>query len=127
MMKITSTSDADVKRITEIWDKHHSRGFSLPHRKNLIVEANIVDDGKIIAYGQVRHVAEPIIVLDLDATRRQKIRALEMLMLEAFRGTSRAGLDRLFAFTRDPDFADLIVKHFAYERADLGEFLIREL
>jgi hypothetical protein len=126
-MILTQTLASDVPEITKIWEAHHARSFSLPTRDGVIVEANAVEAGKIIAYGQVRHVAEPIFVLDLNATRRQKIKALELLMNEAFRGISKAGLKQIFAFARDPEFADLIVKHFGYQRADLGEFLIREL
>lgn len=126
-MDIRHVKQADIAEITRIWEQHHAHSFALPHRRNLITEAVIEADGKLIAYGQVRHVAEPILVLDLNARQRDKREALIYLMHEAFRGTHNAGLDRLFAFTRDPDFADLIVKHFKYERADLGEFLIREL
>lgn len=126
-MKLAITRDSDVPEISAIWEKHHKHSFILPHRRDLIVEANVLDHGKLIAYGQVRHLAEPIIVIDLEATTRQKVKALDLLMNEAFRGATRAGLKKLFAFTRDPNFADLICKHYGYERADLGEFLIREL
>lgn len=126
-MKLTPTQNQDVPEISKIWEEHHRYSFALPSRKGVVVEANAVEHGKIVGYGQVRLIAEPILVLDLNASRRQKIRALELLMNEAFRGVDRTGLKKLFAFTRDPEFADLIVKHFGYQRADLGEFLIREL
>jgi len=126
-MHLTRTSNQDVTEITKIWEEYHKHSFSLPVRKGVIVEANAVERNRIIGYGQVRLVAEPILVLDLNASKRQKIRALELLMNEAFRGVSQAGLKRIFAFTRDPEFTDLVVKHFGYERADLGEFLIKEL
>lgn len=126
-MKLELVKDTDVTEISNIWEKHHCRSFSLPHRKNLITEAKAVKNGKIIGYGQVRVIAEPILVLDLDARQRDKARALELLMIEAHRGTRAAKLDRMFAFIRDANFADLIESRYGFERADLGEFLIKEL
>lgn len=126
-MKLSKVQTVDLIQIYKLWEDHHARSFSLPHRQNLITEAIAREDDRLIAYGQVRIVAEPILVLDLNARPREKAQALELLMNRAVEQTRLAGLDRLFSFIRDPDFADLIVKKYKFERADLGEFLIREL
>lgn len=125
-MKIERVQDNDIIEISDIWERHHCRAFSLPHRKNLITEAKVTHEGKIIGYGQVRPIAEPILVMDLDARLRYRTLALQLLMQEAISGTRRVGLDRMFAFIRDPVFADLIEKRYCFNRADLGEFLIKE-
>ena len=127
MITIKIVNDDDVKAISEIWERHHSHSFSLPSRRNIIIEAKVEKDDRLIGYGQVRLVAEPILVLDLDARQRDKIEALRLLMLEAYRGTERFGLKRMHAFIRDPYFADLIVRHFDYQRCDLGELLVKEI
>lgn len=126
-MMIKLIVDRDVPEISRIWEQHHANDFSLPSRKNVVIEAKVVEGDKLIAYGMVRKVAEPIFVLDLDARQREKTKALELLMIEAYRGCEAHKLTRLFSFIRDPNFADLVVKRFGFERADLGEFLIKEL
>jgi hypothetical protein len=126
-VRLSLVTDSDVESIGKVWESHHSHSFELPSRKRLIVEAKVVNGDRLIAYGQVRLVAEPIFVLDLDARPREKIEALKLLMSEAYRGIERFGLRRAHAFIRDPYFADLIVRHFGWERGDLGELLIKEL
>jgi hypothetical protein len=116
----------DIALISKLWETHHAHSFALPSRNNLVVEAKAVEDGKLVGYGQVRLVAEPILVLDLDATARQKHEALRMLMLEAYRGTEQAQVKHMFAFVRDPNFADILTKHYAFERAEQGEVLVKE-
>jgi hypothetical protein len=127
-VRLQHVREADVPEIVKIWEAHHSRSFTLPRRDSRITEAKVIDEGgRIIAYGQVKPIAEAIFVADLARSQRDRIAALKLLMSEAFRGTEQAHLDRLYAFTRDPGLADLIVKHFAFERSDPGEFLIRSL
>jgi hypothetical protein len=129
MPRLRSFRTSDVEAIDRIWRKHHSNDFSVPDRRNAVVDAVVEDDnGEVIAYGQVRLFAEAMFILDLDARARDKIEALKLLMLEAFRGTDSAGLRNLYAFISDPEFADLIEKHFGFERADkVGELLLREI
>jgi hypothetical protein len=127
LMKLELVSKEDISEISTVWERNHRHSFELPSRKNLIVEAKVTSNGRIIGYGQVRHVAEPILILDLDARPREKIEALQLLFTEACRGVEKAGLSKLFCFIRDPKFADLMVKHFGLERTDPGEMLIRTL
>lgn len=118
-----------MERIDEIWRAHHANDFSVPDRENSIVDAVVEDDsGRVVAYGQVRMFAESMMFLDLDASRREKVEAVILLMHEAFRGTKSAGIRDIYAFIKDPDFALLIEKHFDFERVpDQGELLLRRL
>lgn len=127
-MNIVKVNEHDISAISDIWERCHSHSFELPSRRNLITEAKILNDkDKIIGYGQVRLVAEPIMILDLETRLRDRIKALQLLMTEAYRGVELVGLKRIHAFIRDPYFADLIVKHFGWTRGDLGELLVKEL
>ena len=125
-MKIESLKPEDIPLISKIWETHHAHSFALPTRANVVTEVKAVDGDKIIGYGQLRLVAEPIMVLDLDATSRQKYEALRLFMLEAYRGAEQARIKHMFIFVRDPNFADVLTKHYAFSRADLGEFLVKE-
>jgi hypothetical protein len=126
-MDLDCVTDKDILEIKNIWAEHHSHAFHLPHRCHLITEAKAVLNNKIIGYGQVRPIAEPILILDMNARLRDRIEALRLLMIEAHRGVMHCGLDRMFAFIRDPIFADLIEKRYGFDRSDPGEMLIKEL
>jgi hypothetical protein len=126
-MNLEHIEDSDIPKISALWREHHSYAFHLPHRCNLITEAKAVIGNRIIGYGQVRPIAEPILILDLNARLRDRIEALRLLMIEAHRGVMHKGLDRMFAFIRDPIFADLIEKRYGFDRSDSGEMLIKEL
>jgi hypothetical protein len=126
-MKLRSFRPSDIGPISEIWDKHYSTESSLPNRRNSVVDAVVEDsNGKVIAYGQVKLFAEAMLFLDKDASLRDRTQALKLLMLEAFRGTQQAGIEQMYCFIQDPDFATLIERHFGFSIVDKGELLIRE-
>lgn len=125
-MRLRAFQDADIPAIDKIWQEYHSSDFSVPDRENKIVDAVVVEDDRVIAYGQVKVFAETMLILDLSASRKQKIEAIKLLMLEAFRGADEAGIKQMYAFIKDPAFATLISRHFGFEVVDKGELLLRE-
>lgn len=85
-------------------------------------------DGEVIAYGQVKLFAEAMFIVDKDASNRDKAEALQLLMIEALRGTHIAKLEDIYCFIKDPEFATLISKHFGFEIVDQpGELLLRKV
>lgn len=129
MTKLRRFRDSDVLEIDRIWQAHHSDDFSVPDRRNAVIDAVVEgENGEVIAYGQVKLFAEAIFILDKSASPKDKARALKLLMSEAFRGTYSAGIRDLYAFIQDPDFERLIEKHFDFEvLARPGTLLKREL
>jgi hypothetical protein len=126
-MRLREFRDSDIPVIDAIWRAHHADDFSVPNRKNAIVDAIVEnDDGEVIAYGQVKAFAEAMLVLDLNASRRERIVAVKLLMMEAFRGANNAGLEQMYCFIKDPDFATLVEKHFGFSIVDKGEVLLKE-
>jgi len=128
-MKIRPFVETDTEVIDEIWKKHHANDFSVPNRNNMVIEAVAENDaGQVVAYGQVRMFAEAMFILDKDAPKRDKVEALKGLMLEALMGTNMMGLEDLYCFIKDPEFATLISKHFSFEVVDdPGELLLRKV
>lgn len=127
MTKLRSFRRTDIEAIDRIWREHHSHAFSVPDRSNCVVDAVVEDGaGKVVAYGQVKLFAEAMLILDLNASQRTKIESIKKLMLEAFRGADMAGIKQMYAFIEDPDFADLIERHFGFSRINKGELLLRE-
>jgi hypothetical protein len=117
----------DIAKIDKIWREHYSNESSLPDRNNIVTDVVAeTEKGELVAYGQVRLFAEAMLFLDKNASQRDKVQALKLLMLEAFRGTQIAGLKELYCFANDPDFATLIERHFGFAVVDKGELLYRE-
>lgn len=126
-MKLRDFKRSDIEPIDQIWQAHHSTDFSVPDRRNMICEAVVENDGRVIGYGQVKLFAEAMMILDLDASRREKVVALQLLLGHAFAGANQARLNQMYAFIKDPDFALLLEKHFGFERViDSGERLLWE-
>lgn len=117
---------SDEPAVSKIWQDHHSTLYSLPNRKSIIIDAVVENERGLVGYGQVRLFAEAMMFLDKDAPLRDRIQALKLLMLEAFRGTELAGIQEIYAFIDDPYFSKLIQKHYHFFPADQpGELLIR--
>lgn len=126
-MKLRSFRPSDVQIIDQIWREHHSDDFSVPARDNALIDAVVENKaGEVIAYGQVKLFAEAMLILDLNASQREKVFAIKSLMLEAFRGADIAGIKQMYAFIQDPDFALLIKRHFGFDTVNKGEVLLRE-
>lgn len=127
MTRLRSFRRSDIEAIDRIWREHHSDDFSVPDRQNALIDAVVENKhGEVIAYGQVKVFAEAMLILDLNASQREKIQAIKSLMLEAFRGADMAGIRQMYAFIEDPDFALLIKRHFGFETVNKGELLLRE-
>lgn len=115
-MRIRPWERGDIDAIDHIWQKHHSDSFSVPDRRNCITDSVVEMESRIVAYGQVKLFAEAMFILDKDASHREKVTALKFLMAQAFVGTHKAGINQIYAFISDPDFALLIEKHFGFTR-----------
>ena len=127
-MELRSFRWEDTPAISKIWEDHHSNDFGLPNRRSSVIDAVVEHDSKIIAYGQVKLFAEAMLFLDKSASLRARVTALRLLMLEAFRGTEQAGIQEIYAFITDPNYALLLQKHFKFYQAyKPGELLIKEL
>lgn len=113
--------------LNDLWEKHWS-DYSLPNRENAIIDSLAVDGSRIIGYGQVKMFAESMLFLDPTARTRDRAHAIKLLMMEAFRGTDKAGIEEIYAFIRDPDFSVLIQKRYGFKRIlEPGELLLRKL
>lgn len=129
MIKLRSLRDNDILSLDKLWREHWT-DYSLPNRHNSIVDSLAVDaeSDRIIGYGQVKLFAEAMLFLDPTARLRDKTRAIQALMLEAFRGCDKADIEEVYAFIRDPDFSSLIQKRYGFESIPRpGELLLRRL
>lgn len=127
-MIVRPFNPSDLDQIDQIWKEHWRNESSILDRKNAIVDRVVEDSGRIIAYGQVHHFAEAMAFPDMNCSLRERILALKLLLTEAFIGVDKAGLKELYIFSRQPEFANILSKHFGFEIVDNpGELLLREV
>ena len=130
MVKLRSLTEADIVPLDKLWREHWSE-YSLPNRRNAIRDSlavDIADPTRIIGYGQVKLFAENMLFLDPTARKRDRVRALKLLMLEAFRGADKVHIEEVYAFIKDPDFSVLIQRRFGFKHIiEPGELLLRKL
>jgi hypothetical protein len=128
MITLRSLKDSDIAPLDELWQEHWS-DHSLPNRQNAIIDSLAVDDfDNIIGYGQVKLFAEAMLFLDPTARKRDKTQALKLLMIEAFRGADKVGIEEIYSFIKDPDFSLLVQKHYGFKSiTQPGELLLRKL
>lgn len=111
-MIIRHATNADIDRILEI---NKQNDFPIPKFDNIITQAVIEDESGVIAFGMVKLFAEAILILDHNQPKRSKISAIQLLMLEAIRGSKQHELTQLHAFIKDEHFSDLMKKHYGFE------------
>jgi hypothetical protein len=106
--------------------KKHSTDFEPPDRHHIITDAVVESAGNIVGYGQVKLIAEAIMVLDHTRSARTKSEAMRMLHDRAVFKASLAGFDQLHGIMLDPAYAELMKKHFGY-RDSKGKWLVLEV
>lgn len=128
MTKLRPITQDDILRLDELWQKYWSH-TCLPNRRNAVVDSLAVDEkDRIIGYGQVKRFAESMLFLDPTTPKRDRVSALKQLMAEAMRGARSQGYEDIYAFIKDPYFADLISSRYGFERVTHpGELLLKIL
>ena len=110
--------------IKQIIDKHE---FNLPSRKNVVTEATVTNkNGDVVAYGMVKAFAESVIILDPDASSKDKISSLSQLMRQAIRDSHLAGFDQVHGFFKSDKFAEVMKKHYGF-KDPYGKCLVLEI
>lgn len=122
-MQIRPARHEDVPRILEI---NKQNDFPLPKFDNLLTQAVITEDDKIVAFGMVKAFAEAILILDHTQSKRIQVRALQELMLEAIRGSYQHKMVQLHCFIKDEEFETLMKKHYGFEDCS-GKALVLNL
>jgi hypothetical protein len=125
MIKLRSLAKSDIITLDGLW-REHWNNTTLPGLKNRVIDAVACNEERIIGYGQVKLFAEAMLFLDPTARKRDRVQALKLLMEEAERGVNKAGLEDIYIFIKDPDFAVLIAERYGFERIiEPGELLLK--
>ena len=116
----------DAVPIHEVWRKYHDTDFSIPAVENVLTTPIVYEDNKLIAFGMVKLFAEAILVMNLDATTRERVNAMKILFAEAFKACDKANIEQLHVSVTNPDFAEMLKKHYDFRTCE-GEILVVEV
>jgi hypothetical protein len=118
--------DGDLKKVDELWRKHHQNQFSLPSLHPSIITCVIEDEKGMIAFGNLKVFAETIMVMDHDRSAIVRAKAFREIMPVAIMGAQKIGISEIHAVTQDSSFGDVLRKHFGFSDV-LGEHLKLEV
>ena len=112
MIRIDRITPSDVPEIRKIHDKLDF-AWQEPclHIGTIVVRA----EDKIIGAGFLRPLVEAVMILDPDASRREKAQALYYMMGQAIIDTKATNLKEIHAWVKEPSFVSVLKNHYWYE------------
>jgi hypothetical protein len=125
-MKIRPIRDGDLKQIDDIYQRCHQGKIQLPSLSNQITSAVVEIQGRVVGFGIVKAFAEAIMLLDTQELRVHRIHAMDLLMLEAFRGCASAQVEQVHVAIHDERLEKILKKHYGYDNR-VGTILYREI
>lgn len=112
-----SPTKEDVFQAIELYKRNGSEYQFDPFKERTILDdAVVLKDGRVIAYGMVKLFAEAVLVLDKDAGRIEKAKALKSLMGLALDVTKNKGISELYTFADDGKFSNLLIEQFDFQK-----------
>lgn len=114
------------KYLTQINRINKQQDFRLSDINNYIVDRVVIDRDRVVAYGIVKKMAEAIILLDQDASRFSRAKAMKELMEVAETGSKLVGCQQLHLFVKNADLAESLERHFGFEQSQ-DIVLVKEL
>ncbi len=124
-MIIRGVKTDDVLQLRALCDKYSHAGFDLPAKNNIFADAVVEHEGKIVAYGIVKLLAEAILIMDHSVSTKERAEALTLLIQEAVKETSKKNLLELQAVC-EPKFASVMKKHYGFQQV-VGELLTLDI
>lgn len=104
---------SDLEVIREL---NEQQDFKLQGIDNCIVDKIVLSDAEeVIAYGIVKHMAEAIILVNPDAPKISRAKAMQKLMEYAIYGSAKVGINQLHCFVSDPKLVHLLKNKYKFE------------
>jgi hypothetical protein len=108
----------DYQAVDDIYRKYHQDNFGIPNLNHTL--RNVVyenDGGRIVGFGMLKLIPEAIMVLDLEATPREKKMALDNLIGHAILTASIHDYEHVHAFVQG-EFSDRLKKHYGFSKCE---------
>jgi len=118
-MIIRRFKQTDIPQLVELVNKH---SFEFPKFANLLDVLVVEKDDKILAWGYTEKMVEVVFVPDVDASKKDKVESLKLLVETSNGLTKERGIEQIHSFVVDERFASILKKHFGY-RESTGQAL----
>lgn len=125
-MSIRYARPEDETKIRRLYREHYNGEFDFPSRDNVVVQLVAENEDEILGYGLLKTLSEAFIVLNKSETGRKKIKALTELIEGAIFSADRMNIEQIHAFVEDPEFANILKKHFGF-KTYVGEALVLDV
>lgn len=117
-------SNKDFDDIDRIWKSFYSNEFGLPPMDEKTLYHTVIEDrGKLVGFGHIKQTAESIMVIDQSVRMRDKIEIIRLILDKQLEGMIVKDISECHAFAQNPKFAEILVKHFNYQRT-VGESVV---
>lgn len=124
-MKFRKIFEQDIPDLAKLQVSHPD--FAELKIDKYLIDGVVADDNEsVAAYGIVIPFAEAVFLPDLERSDRVKLTAMKLLLEQAILGTTGAGIRQLHCFIRDPNFAEIMKKHYNFKPC-VGEALVLDL
>lgn len=111
-MILSRISPEDIDEIKAI---HSKLGFEWKEPCLHIGTIAVRTDRQLIGAGFLRPIVEAVMVLDPDARKADKARALYEMMAQAIADTKDTRLDEIHAWVKEPEFVKVLQNHYKFE------------
>ncbi len=117
--------NSDIPEIDEVYQAKPGTD-RLPGLNYQIICCVVEKAGKVVGYGTVNVFSEATLLLDDILNKKEKSVAFKDLMLTAIAYSKDAGVEMLYAITKDPDFAKVLSNSYGF-RSVPGTLLALDL
>jgi hypothetical protein len=101
-----------------LYNKHFEGKFPLPSLANTTDAHDIIgSDGKVIASGVIKLLAEAIIVTDQSAPKKSRVKAIDILLANMLVWCGANKVEQVHAFVEAP-FDKTLIKRYGFEKVD---------
>lgn len=116
---------SDVEAIRALRKKYHDDGFDFPAGDQIFTDQVVEVDGKIVAYGVLKILAEAILIMDHSMPQKVKVQALTLLIQEAVKQAHIKKIREVQAVC-EPRFSALMKKQFGFQQLQ-GETIVLDI
>jgi len=117
-------SNRDFDDIDVIWRRFYAQEFGLPAMDEKTLYHTVIEDrGKLVGFGHIKQTAESIMVIDQSLSLRDKVEIIRLILDKQLEGMIVKDISECHAFAQNPKFAEILVKHFNYQRT-VGESVV---
>lgn len=107
---------SDIEEVRRIYNEHHADTFGIFNFNKVLDHGILEENGKIIALGAVKMLAEAMIILDMGLPKTTRTKAIIDLLKAAIERCKDQDIEQLHAFIKDEKYAQLLIERFGFKR-----------